>query len=213
MRTERRLVWTDAESGLQVRCEGVEYADYPAIEWTVYFKNNGVTNTPILESIQGLDTSFRRGANGEFVLHGIKGDFCTADSYEPYQLKLVPGLTKNFSPPNYSGKSCDGPEGWPYYNLQLPGDGGVILAVGWPGQWATSFARDAGRNLRITAGQQVTQLSLQPGEEIRTPLIALLFWKGADVGPRPEPVASLVPRAQPRPHPGADTAAHRPNPG
>jgi len=181
VRTEQTLAWTDPRSGLVVRCVAVEYADYPTVEWTVYFTNTGAIPTPIVENIQGLDTCFRRGDKGEFLLHGIKGDFCTADSYEPYQLELIPRVEKKFSPPNDSGKSCDGPEGWPYYNLQLPGDGGVILAVGWPGQWATSLARDADRNLQITAGQQVTRLGLQPGEEIRTPLIALLFWKGADV--------------------------------
>lgn len=130
----------------------MEYQDFPAVEWIVYFKNNGVTNTPILDTILGLETSFRRGKSGEFLLHGIKGDSCSADSYEPYQLELIPGLKKHFSPPDYSGKSSDGPDGWPYYNLQMPG-GGIILAVGWPGQWATSLARDADRNLRVTAGQ------------------------------------------------------------
>jgi alpha-galactosidase len=180
-RTERTLAWTDPRSGLVVRCVAVEYAHSPAVEWTVYFKNTGATPTPILKNIQGLDAFFRRADKGEFHLHGIKGDSCTADSYEPYQLELLPGLAKSFSPPEYSGKSCDGPNGWPYYNLQMPEGGGVILAVGWPGQWASSFMRDAGRGLRITAGQQRTHLVLEPGEEIRTPLIALLFWKGYDV--------------------------------
>jgi alpha-galactosidase len=57
----------------------------------------------------------------------------------------------------------------------------VIVAIGWPGQWASSFQRDAKDHLRIHAGQQLTRLSLKPGEEIRTPLIALLFWQGTDV--------------------------------
>ncbi len=88
---------------------------------------------------------------------------------------------KKYTPPHYSGKSCDGPNGWPYYNLQMPG-GGVILAVGWPGQWATWFRRDAGKSLSVKAGQELTRLSLKPGERIRTPLIAMLFWRGTDVG-------------------------------
>ena len=33
----------------------------------------------------------------------------------------------------------------------------------------------------ITAGQQLTHLFLKPGEEIRTPLTAMLFWRGTDV--------------------------------
>jgi alpha-galactosidase len=179
-RAERTLTWTDPRSGLVVRCVVVEYANYPAVEWTVYFRNTGTSDTPILENIQGLDTSFERGEAGEFVLHGIKGDSCTADSYEPYRYTLAPGWKKQFSPPDGSGKSCDGPDGWPYYNLQLPG-GGVILAVGWPGQWASAFERDAGRGLRVTAGQQRTHLVLKPGEEIRTPLNALVLWRGDDV--------------------------------
>jgi alpha-galactosidase len=179
-RTERVRIWADPATGLQIRCVTVVYSDYPVAEWTVYLKNTGSNNTPMLEAIQGLDTVFERGTNGEFVLHGIKGDFCTADSFEPYDMPLTAGLKKTFHPPEYSGKSCDGPEGWPYYNVQMP-EGGVILAVGWPGQWASEFARDAGQGLRIQAGQQLTHLTLKPGEEIRTPLIALLFWKGSDV--------------------------------
>ena len=198
-RTQHVVQWTDPKTGLEVRCVAVDYADYPAVEWTVYFKNTGTTNTPIIENIQGLDARLERGEGGEFVLHGIKGDFMSAMSYEPYHLSLPAGSTANFSPrgpiwggsgPIYdpggaldlpgTGKPCDGPAGWPYFNLQTPG-GGTIIAVGWPGQWAASFSRDTGTGLTVRAGQELTHLSLKPGEEIRTPLIALLFWQGGDV--------------------------------
>ncbi len=177
-RLRHTVVWTDPQSGLRVRCEAVEYADYPALEWTVRLRNAGSRDTPILESLQGLDASVGRTAEGEFTLHGIKGDFCSADSFEPYARTLGPGAEARFAPPG-SGKSSDGPDGWPYFNLQFPG-GGVLVAVGWPGQWAASFARDQSSALRIRAGQELTRLYLKPGEEIRTPLIALLFWSGDD---------------------------------
>jgi alpha-galactosidase len=179
-RTRQRTTWTDQGRTLEVRCDAVLYADYPVVEWTVYLKNAGTSDTPILEHVQGLDIRLTRAGDSEFVLHGIKGDFCTADSYEPYEVTLSPNAEKHFAPPPYSGKSCDGPDGWPYYNLQWD-RGGMILAVGWPGQWASSFVRDAANGLRIAAGQQLTHLVLRPGEEIRTPLIALLFWRGEDV--------------------------------
>jgi alpha-galactosidase len=179
-RTESTLTYADPKTGLEIRCVAVAYSDFPVVEWTVYAKNTGDKDTPILENLQGLDTRFVRTEKAEFVLHGIKGDLCTADSFEPYQLPLGPNAAVKRSPPGNSGKSCDGAEGWPYYNLQTP-DGGVIIAVGWPGQWESSFTRDAKNGLRITAGQQLTHLSLKPGEEIRTPLVAILFWKGADV--------------------------------
>jgi alpha-galactosidase len=178
-RIQHVIAWSN--DVLQVRCVAVEYKDYPMVEWTVYLKNISPTNpTPMLEKIQGLDINVARTNGPEFVLNGIHGDYMTADSYEPFRRTLEPSTTADFSPPANSGKSCDGPNGWPYYNLQVPG-GGMILAVGWPGQWASSFTRDAGNNLRIQAGQQLTHLVLNPGEEIRTPLIALLFWQGTNV--------------------------------
>ncbi|MCL5945679.1 MAG: alpha-galactosidase [Planctomycetes bacterium] len=175
-RTEHVITWN--VTSLRVKCVAVEYNDYPVVEWTVYFKNTGVSPTPIIQNIQALDTHFSRGVGSEFVLNTIKGDFCTPDSYQPYQLELTPDRVEKFAP--VGGKSSNGPRGWPYYNLQTPG-GGIILAIGWPGQWASSFIRDNADGLHIQAGQELTHLYLKPGEEIRTPLIQLLFWRGYHV--------------------------------
>lgn len=177
-RTQHVIMWTN--TFLQVKCVAVEYNDYPMVEWTVYLKCIGGISTPVLQNIQGLDVTFSRTNGTEFVLNGIKGDVDAPDSYEPFRTTLGPSTVSSFAPPSYSGKSTDGANGWPYWNLQLPG-GGVMLAVGWPGQWASSFTRDATTNLQIKAGQQTTQLYLDPGEEIRTPLIAMFFWRGTDV--------------------------------
>lgn len=177
-KTQSTYRWKDPETGLEVRCVSVEYSDFPVVEWTVYFRNTGTGSTPVLNNIQGLDVQFDKKADGEFVLLGNKGDWCTADSYEPYALTLAANTTQAFVPSG--GRPTNGPEGWPYYNLQMP-DGGVILAVGWPGQWASSFVRDNSNGLQVIAGQQLTNLFLKPGEEIRTPLIALQFWQGTDV--------------------------------
>jgi alpha-galactosidase len=176
-RTQHTLTWTDARTGLEVRCVAVEYRDFPVAEWTVFFKNTGQADTPILENLQVLDAKFERGAEGEFTLHGNKGDWCAPQSYEPYHRTLGPESSNSFVPDG--GRPTNGPRGWPYFNLQMPG-GGLIFAIGWPGQWACSFIRDDQRTLRTVAGQQVTHLFLKPGEEIRTPLIAALFWKGTD---------------------------------
>ncbi len=176
-RTQHVITWTN--NYVQVQCVAVEYNDYPLVEWTVYLKAIGPRNTPILQSIQGLNTTMTRTNGPEFVLNGNQGDSASINSYEPYQTTLSPSTVNSFSPPSYSGKSCD-TTGWPYYNVQTPG-GGMILAIGWPGQWASSFTRDAGNDLQIQAGQQTTHLSLNPGEQIRTPLIALMFWQGTNM--------------------------------
>jgi len=68
-----------------------------------------------------------------------------------------------------------------YFNVEWPGEG-VIIALGWPGQWAAEFKRDEGRGLRVRAGQELTHFKLLPGEEARTPLVALQFWNGDWIG-------------------------------
>lgn len=178
-RTQHVITWSN--SILQVTCKAVDYQDYPLVEWTVYFSAIGPRSTPILEQIQGLDVTLSRSNSGpEFTLNCNQGDTASSSSYAPYVLTLNPLTKNNFSPPSYSGKSCDGTTGWPYFNLQEPG-GGMILAVGWPGQWASSFQRDAGTGLKILAGQQTSYFYLNPGEQVRSPLMALMFWQGGDV--------------------------------
>ncbi|MGA2618840.1 MAG: alpha-galactosidase [Thermoguttaceae bacterium] len=174
-RTRHTLVWTDPQTGLAARCVAVEYADFPACEWTVYFKNTGRQKSPILENVRGLDAKIQRPEAGEFVLWHWRGDTSGPNLYEPLTQVLGPRAEVHFAPAG--GRSSNG--AFPYYNVQMPG-GGVMLAVGWPGQWATTFLRDAQRGLRIAAGQEFTHLTLNPGEEIRTPLVAMLFWQGSD---------------------------------
>lgn len=174
-RTQHTLTWTDAATGLEVRCVVVEYADFPAVEWTVYFKNAGKADTPILENIQAIDTRIERGPDGEFLLKYNKGDTCAPDLYQPLEKLLSPKTELHFAPGG--GRGTNG--AYPYYNLTMPG-GGLFVVLGWPGQWAATFARDAQGGLRMVAGQERTHLVLHPGEEIRSPLAVLLFYEGKD---------------------------------
>jgi len=201
-RIERTLTYSDPETGLVIRCVGVEYRDFPAVEWTLYFKNTSNKDTPILQDIHALDAWLERPQGGEFVLRGIKGDACTPDSYQPYAQTLGPKATKTFAPAG--GRPTNG--SFPYYNVAAPG-GGLIVAVGWPGQWATTFARDAQSGLRITAGQQLTHLYLKPGEEIRTPLMVLMFWNGSDAV-RAQNLWRRWMLAHNTPHPGGKPLGH-----
>lgn len=174
-RIRRTSSWKAPETGLEVRCVTVDYAEFPVVEWTLYLKNTGPSKTPILENIQALDMSLKRPAGGEFVLHAFRGDTCAPDLYQPLTERLEPNASRRFAPAD--GRGTNG--AFPYYRLEMPG-GGLLLAVGWPGQWASSFVRDADRGLRLTAGQELTRLYLNPGEEVRAPLVAILFWSGED---------------------------------
>jgi alpha-galactosidase len=171
--TERTLTWSDPKTGLQVRCVVIEYHDFPTVEWTIHFKNTGTNDTPIIENIQALELDLNRGTNGEFLLHHNIGSPADGNDYGPLETPLGPRATKRIGGAGGRPTNSD----WSYFNLEWPRQG-VIVSVGWPGQWAAQFARDDARGLHLRAGQELTHFKLLPGEEVRSPLIVLQFWKG-----------------------------------
>ena len=185
----RRVTRTDPGTGLQVVVEAKRYAHFPVVEWTAHFKNTGTADTPILEDVRSMDVSFPitddehlLPPTAPVVLHYNTGDHAAADSYEPHAALLKPADVMRFAPDG--GRPTD--HAWPYYDLEMRGEGrGVIAVIGWPGQWSSTIAREAtaGDELRVRGGQQLLHLRLHPGEEIRTPVSVLMFYRGdADHG-------------------------------
>ena len=133
-RTELVTTYTDPSTGLQARCVAVKYADFPVVEWTLYFKNTGEEPTPIIDDIQALDTRMERGGDGEFLLHHNDGSPHsglapqTPTQYAPRETELPPGTEKQLAA--MEGLPAGGD--LPYFNIECNGEG-VIIAVGWLG--------------------------------------------------------------------------------
>jgi len=87
----------------------------------------------------------------------------------PEVFAMVTGLAPS------GGRSSNGV--FPYFNLEY-GGGGVLFAVGWPGQWQAGFDNTARSSTRLTMGQQNFESVLEPGETARTPLAAFIFYEG-----------------------------------
>jgi alpha-galactosidase len=159
----------EPKSGLCIRVECVEYADYPVVEWTAWFTNKGKAPTPLLEDILGLDGIFE---GVEPVLWHSNGDFYSGEGYSFQETPLRGDEPLRFAPAG--GRPCD--HAFPYYRLAFK-DKGLSLAVGWPAQWSASFqAVDGG--VQIKAGQEKTHLRLMPDETVRTPRMAVMSWSG-----------------------------------
>jgi alpha-galactosidase len=172
-RTQHDIVYTDPATSLQVRCVAIEYNDFPTVEWTLYFKNAGAADTPIIEKIQALDVALSRSSDGEFLLHHNVGSPANGNDYGLLETPLGRNATKRLGGAGGRPTSAD----WSYFNLEGAGEG-LIVAVGWPGQWQAQLARDEARGLHLWAGQELTRFKLGPGEEVRSPLIVLQFWQG-----------------------------------
>jgi alpha-galactosidase len=172
-RSQRTLTFTDPKTGLQIRWVSTRYSDYPAVEWVLYFKNTGTVDTPILENVQALDAGLPL-VNGDCRLYYAEGSHALITDFRPLEKTLAPGDRLPLA--SFGGRSSDGY--LPFFNLALP-EGGVISAVGWTGQWAAEFSRDA-ETVHLKSGMERTHLTLHPGEEIRSPAILLFFYSGTD---------------------------------
>jgi alpha-galactosidase len=150
----------------------------------LYFKNTGVADTPILRDIQALDCGLPLTRDKGARVHYANGSECRLDDFAPFVTSLGPnehdpqgawlGPGNPLRLESKGGRSSCGR--LPFFNVEMDGRG-VIGAIGWTGDWAASFYRtDA--EVRIHAGMQRTHLKLLPGEEIRSPRMALVFWEG-----------------------------------
>lgn len=168
-----RNLYSDSETGLEITCELKIFEEFSALEWVLYFENKGKEDTPIIANIQALDIKIEREKEGEFILHCANGSTCSSTDFLPIDEVLWPNKKLDIAPGG--GRSSNG--NMPFFNLEW-NTKGLVIAVGWSGQWQASFYRDAGKKLQILAGMQKTHLKLHPGERIRTPRILLIFWEG-----------------------------------
>jgi alpha-galactosidase len=173
-KTEHGVTWTDPETGLAVVATVRTFAGYPAVDWVLSFENRGAADTPILEDVQALDTVVRTGnSKRAAVVHGLNGDVCGEPTFTPTVVNLEVGKSLHTAPAG--GRPSN--SAWPFYNLEYL-DEGLLTAIGWSGQWASSIERTGAGPTRLRAGMERTHLLLHPGESIRTPRILVLAWKG-----------------------------------
>ncbi|OHB85913.1 MAG: hypothetical protein A2V98_14585 [Planctomycetes bacterium RBG_16_64_12] len=170
-----RVTYSDPNTGLEVRAEMAAFRDFPAVEWVLYLKNTGAVDTPILEDVLPLDVRLPASAeSGEDpILHHARGAVCSIDDFAPVTTRLGPNARVHLEP----GGGRSSSEVMPFFNLDA-GAEGMVIALGWTGQWAATFARDQENQLHVSAGMALTHLKLRPGEEIRTPRILAIFWQG-----------------------------------
>ncbi len=166
-------VFTDPDTGLEARCELTAYADFPAVEWTLYLENKGGADTPVIGRLRPLDAPFL-SATEPHTLRYARGSDATTSDFAPRERRLVGPLRLA---PN-GGRSSDGV--LPFFNVMKPGGDGLVLGIGWTGQWEAVFSRTNDGAVMIGAGMEGVHLRLHPGEKIRTPAVLLLFWSGGD---------------------------------
>lgn len=165
------------KSGVTITCDVCTYPDYPVIDWSVRLSYEGEGKSPMIENLRPVQVRvpvIRDPKNGfsHPVLHHFVGSPCAGNDFEPRQSQLTGGVPLHFS--TFGGRSSN--TTMPYFNVQTTGQG-VILAVGWAGQWEAQFQRYRGE-VEMWAGQENTHFCLLPGETLKGPRTVMLFYEG-----------------------------------
>ena len=164
---DNRITAYHADGQLAVTVKIARYDTHAAFEWTVSFQNRSGKNSQILRQVKAADV-FYAGDNS--LLYTCNGDMCDDPyTHQPQQHRLNAGSVMEFEPEGGRGTNFQ----FPIYRL-VTANTSVFISVGWPGQWESRFHARQGR-LHFTAGQAAFNAWLEPGEEIRTPLISLLY--------------------------------------
>ena len=153
-------------------CEAIKYMTYPTVEWTVYLKNAGADSKEF-DDILALNGNYKINNEETTIrLQYNNGSPDKSDSFLPVIKELNSGDNRKhqglYGRPSYSVM--------PFFNLDI-NDYGVITAIGWPGQWAADFKNVDGNTANIKIGQEVISGYIKKNEQIRTPLVAIQFYK------------------------------------
>ena len=167
--------YSDPSTGLVVRCTVTCFNDFPAVEWVLHFYNSSGKNTPFIEKVAAVDYSFTAGEDGAFILHHARGSDAQRNDFQPLDEPLQTGKNCYMTPDR--GRSSDG-AALPFFNIEMPGGQGMMVAVGWTGKWYADVVQTNSKTVALKSGMEKMQLALYPKEEIRSPKICLLFWQG-----------------------------------
>ena len=171
------FTYTQPTDGLRVRCEVKGYVSFGSIDWVLHVENNGRTDSKPLRALQAVDLGLRYGKSGQFVMNYVEGSQITKDDFQPRQLILPAGKPMVMSPEG--GRSSQG-KYTPFFCITSPQGGGVMLSIGWTGNWQASVCAQSDNEVSLKAGQKRFDLYLHPSEQIRTPRVNIMFWQGAD---------------------------------
>jgi len=149
-----------------LRFEAHRPAGSEAVEWQVRLR--GPTEDP-----KSADFVLRFPKASPVSLHWNRGSHAEPADFQPLSETLTAG--KPVVLESFGGRSSDGV--LPYFNLAGEG-GGLIVAVGWSGDWRATFERQADGRVRVTAGLKHARLQPAPGEELRLPSVLLLPYRG-----------------------------------
>ena len=151
---------------------------FSATEWRFSLKPQTHLTPTIITDLSSADLDIVFPNSRPINLHWSEGSHGLASDFQPHTEKLHSGNTRTFE--SIGGRSSDGV--MPYFHIEN-GDGGLIIAIGWSGDWVCSLSKHPNEDheasrLRITAGLKHKELRANNTVPLQLPSILVMSYRG-----------------------------------
>ncbi len=171
------FTYRDKKSGLKVTATVTGYTDYPAVEWVLRLAATGSGNTGRIANLCAADFLIKEKGVTGWNMRRCKGSCGSIDDFAIIEESLAEGKKLNLV--TDAGRSSD-EFALPFFNVTADGTAdGFVFGIGWTGSWKADFAT-AGGACTVKMGLENADFYLKKGEDVRTPMASVLFWKGDD---------------------------------
>lgn len=149
------------------------YEMFDAVEWQIRLALAAERNSPLFEEPNCAEFVVRFPRGASLTLHAGKGSHAEPADFRPLEFVLT--QTRPVLMESHGGRSSDG--FLPYFNLASK-EGGLIVAIGWSGDWRASFEAIGDGGVRVIAGLKRARFRLRQGVSLRLPGIVLMRYRG-----------------------------------
>ncbi len=161
------LILSSEEKGLEVKVEATVFEENATCQWTVYIENKGSGNSGVISDFYALDSSFK---TGKAEVYYSMGSDTAASDFSLIRKNL------SFVEREFSANEGKPTEAYlPYFNI-LGENYGMILGIGWTGQWAAGLSESKGET-SVNVKQEFFNAYLLSGETVRSPLVSISFYE------------------------------------
>lgn len=163
----RYITLTNPNNAVKVTVEVTTFTNNATSQWIVYLENTGKENSGVISDFYAVNAAF---GTGKADLYYSMGSDTAASDFSLIK-KSLGAVERKFS--GTDGKPTEAY--LPYFNIH--GENyGMILGIGWTGQWCAGLSQTKGET-NITAKQEHFEAYLLPGEKVRSPLVSVSFYK------------------------------------
>lgn len=161
--------------------------DFRATEWKLWLPQSS-GSSEVINDLSSADFEIVFPSNRPTVLHWNTGSHGLPSDFQPHSVALNNGSEQSFE--SIGGRSSDGT--MPYFHVE-DGNGGIIFAIGWSGDWRCIVSKstnpnsanpnsanqeEQGNRVKIKAGLKHQSLKPKNATPLRMPSILVMTYKG-----------------------------------